>query len=165
MCGGFCLGDIVNREEKYIKLAIKEAYKARDKDEVPIGCVIVKYDKVISRGHNLRETKQDVTKHAEIVAIEKACKKLGSWRLVDCEIYVTLEPCVMCAGAIYQARIKKVVFGADDPKGGALGGNFNLFEQKLNHYSEVVKGVLKEECSNILSNYFKEKRKNKLNCK
>ena len=161
MCGGFCLGDHMTREEKYIKLALKEAKKALLKDEVPIGCVIVKDDKIIAKGHNLRETKKSVIKHAEIVAIEKACKKLGSWRLVDCEIYVTLEPCAMCAGAIYQARIAKVIYGADDLKGGALGGNFNLYEQKFNHYPEVVKGVLKKECSSIISNYFKTKRNNK----
>ena len=149
----------MTREEKYIKLALKEAQKALNKDEVPIGCVIVKDDKVISRGHNLRETKNSVIKHAEIVAIEKACKKLNSWRLVDCEIYVTLEPCAMCAGAIYQARIKRVIFGADDLKGGALGGNFDLYKEKLNHYPEVIKGILKEECSSIISNYFKNKRK------
>ena len=148
----------MTREEKYIKLALKEAQKAIIKDEVPIGCVIVKNDKVIARGHNLRETKNSVIKHAEIVAIEKACKKLNSWRLVDCEIYVTLEPCAMCAGAIYQARIKRVIFGADDQKGGALGGNFDLYKEKLNHYPEVIKGILKEECSSIISNYFKNKR-------
>lgn len=165
MCGGFYIGEEMTREEKYIKLALKEAQKALIKDEVPIGCVIVKEDKIIARGHNLRETKKDVTKHAEIVAIEKACKKLESWRLVDCELYVTLEPCAMCAGAIYQARIKKVVFGADDLKGGALGGNFDLYKEKLNHYPEVKKGVLKEECSSIISNYFKNKRNNKTNCK
>jgi tRNA(adenine34) deaminase len=151
----------MTREEKYIKLALKEAKKALLKDEVPIGCVIVKDNKIVSRGHNLRETKKNVTKHAEMVAIEKACKKLDSWRLVDCEIYVTLEPCAMCAGAIYQARISRVIFGADDPKGGALGGNFDLYKEKLNHYPEVVKGILKEECSSIISNYFKTKRNNK----
>ena len=149
----------MTREEKYIKLALKEAKKAQFKDEVPIGCVIVKDDKIIARGHNLRETKKSVIKHAEIVAIEKACKKLNSWRLVGCEIYVTLEPCAMCAGAIYQARIDKVVFGADDLKGGALGGNFDLYKEKLNHYPQVIKGVLKEECSSLLTNYFKNKRK------
>jgi tRNA(adenine34) deaminase len=148
----------MTREEKYIKLALKEAKKALLKDEVPIGCVIVKDNKIVSRGHNLRETKKNVTKHAEMVAIEKACKKLDSWRLVGCEIYVTLEPCAMCAGAIYQARISRVIFGADDPKGGALGGNFDLYKEKLNHYPEVVKGILKEECSSIISNYFKRKR-------
>ena len=148
----------MTREEKFIKKALKEAQKAQLKDEVPIGCVIVKDDKIIARGHNLRETKKDVTRHAEIVAIEKACKKIGSWRLVDCEIYVTLEPCAMCAGAIYQARIKRVVYGADDLKGGALGGNFDLYKEKLNHYPIVEKGILKEECSNIISNYFKTKR-------
>ena len=151
----------MTREEKYIKLALKEAKKALLKDEVPIGCVIVKDNKIVSRGHNLRETKKNVTKHAEMVAIEKACKQLDSWRLIDCEIYVTLEPCAMCAGAIYQARISRVIFGADDPKGGALGGNFDLYKEKLNHYPEVVKGILKEECSSIISNYFKTKRNNK----
>ena len=159
MCGGFCLGEDMTREEKYLKEALKEAKKALLKDEVPIGCVIVKDDKIIARGYNLRETKQDVTRHAEIVALEKACKKLNSWRLVNCELYVTLEPCPMCAGAIYQARINKVVYGAEDLKGGALGGNFNLYKEKLNHYPEVVKGILKEECSSLISNYFKEKRK------
>lgn len=148
----------MTREEKYIKLALKEAQKAQIKDEVPIGCVIVKDDKIIARGHNLRETKNSVIKHAEIVAIEKACKKLNSWRLVDCELYVTLEPCPMCAGAIYQARISKVVYGADDLKGGALGGNFDMYKEKLNHHPNVVKNVLKDECSAIISNYFKTKR-------
>lgn len=151
----------MTREEKYIRLAILEAKKALIKDEVPIGCVIVKDDKVIARGYNLRETKQNVIKHAEIVALEKACKKLNSWRLVDCEMYITLEPCPMCAGAIYQARIKKVVFGADDFKGGALGGNFDMYKEKLNHYPEVVKNVLKDECSSLISSYFKSKRNNK----
>ena len=130
MCGGFCLGDHMTREEKYIKLALKEAQKALLKDEVPIGCVIVKDDKIISRGHNLRETKNDVTKHAEIVAIEKACKKLGSWRLVDCEIYVTLEPCQMCAGAIVQSRLGKVVIGSMNPKAGCAGSVINLLQMK-----------------------------------
>lgn len=155
----------MTKEEKYIKLALKQAKKAQLIDEVPIGCVVVKDDKVIARGYNLRETKNNVIKHAEIVAIEKACKKLDSWRLVDCDIYVTLEPCPMCAGAIYQARIKRVIFGASDLKAGALGGNFDMYKEKLNHYPEVIKNICENECSEIIREYFRNKRKNKKNCK
>lgn len=155
----------MTKEEKYIKLALKQAKKAQLIDEVPIGCVVVKDDKVIARGYNLRETKNNVIKHAEIVAIEKACKKLGSWRLVDCDIYVTLEPCPMCAGAIYQARMKRVIFGASDLKAGALGGNFDMYKEKLNHYPEVIKNICEDECSEIIKEYFKNKRKKKKNCK
>lgn len=155
----------MTKEEKYIKLALKQAKKAQLIDEVPIGCVVVKDDKVIARGYNLRETKNNVIKHAEIVAIEKACKKLCSWRLVDCDIYVTLEPCPMCAGAIYQARMKRVIFGASDLKAGALGGNFDMYKEKLNHYPEVIKNICENECSEIIREYFKNKRKNKKNCK
>lgn len=149
----------MNIEEKFMKEALKEANKAKDIDEVPVGCVIVKDGKIISRGHNLREKRKKATAHAEICAIEKACKKLDSWRLNDCEIYVTVEPCPMCAGAIYQSRIKKIVFGTNDSKGGALGSSFDLFSQKnLNHYPEVVNGILQEECSTILKKYFQNKR-------
>ena len=157
MCGGFLL--FMTREEKYMLLAIKEAEKASFKDEVPIGCVIVKEDKVIARGYNQREIKNDVTSHAEIEAIRKANKKLNSWRLVDCEIYVTIEPCLMCMGAIYQAHFKKVIYGASDPKGGAIESSLELFNAKnINHHPQIVKGVLKEECSSIISSYFKSKR-------
>lgn len=162
MCGGFSLGgDIMNSyDEKYMKLAYKEALKARLIDEVPIGCVIVKDNKVIARGYNKKESKNDVTSHAEINALRKACKKMNSWRLVDCTLYVTLEPCSMCAGAIYQSRIKRVVFGAYDLKQGALGGAFDLYKvNTLNHFPEIEGGVLKEECSSLISSYFKEKRK------
>lgn len=147
-------------DEKYMKLAYKEALKARLIDEVPIGCVIVKDNKVIARGYNKKESKNDVTSHAEINALRKACKKMNSWRLVDCTLYVTLEPCSMCAGAIYQSRIKRVVFGAYDLKQGALGGAFDLYKvNTLNHFPEIEGGVLKEECSSLISSYFKEKRK------
>ena len=129
--------------EKYMRAAMKEAYKAELKDEVPIGAVIVYDGKIIARAHNTRQTKQISTHHAEILCIEKACRKLNSWRLEGCDLYVTLEPCPMCAGAIQQSRIRKVVFGAYDPKGGFFGSNFNINEVKgLNHYPEVEGGVL-----------------------
>lgn len=143
-----------------MKLALKEAYKAKQKDEVPVGAVIVKQGKVIARGYNQRNSKQNATAHAEHIAIEKACKKLGSWRLEDCELYVTLEPCPMCAGAIIQARVPKVYYGAYDPKGGCFGSCINFNEIKgFNHYPEVVGGIIEEDCASLLSNFFKEKRK------
>ena len=144
-------------------LALKEANKAREIDEVPIGCVIVKDNKVIARGHNLRESKQDPTLHAEMVAIRKASKKLKSWRLEGCDIYVTIEPCIMCSGAIIQSRIKTVIYGAPDLKGGGLGSSINVLDANgINHRPEVIFGVMKDECAEIISNYFKEKRKLKL---
>jgi tRNA(adenine34) deaminase len=147
---------------KYMKEALKEAKKAELIDEVPIGCVIVKDDKIIARGHNQRETNQSPIGHAEIIAINKASKKLKSWRLEGCDIYVTLEPCIMCSGAIIQSRINKVYYGASDPKGGALGSSINVLEaNNINHHPEVVSGVLKEECSSIITNYFKAKRQSK----
>ena len=149
-------------EEKYMKLALKQAMKAQEKDEVPIGCVIVKDDKVIARGYNLRQTKQQSYAHAEMIAIQKACKKLGTWRLEDCDLYVTLEPCPMCAGAILQSRIKRVIYGAKDPKGGCVDSCMKLYETKgFNHYPEVLSGILEEECSSILTNFFKMKREMK----
>ena len=145
-----------------MKEALKEAKKAELIDDVPIGCVIVKGDKIIARGHNQRETKQSPIGHAEIVAINKAAKKLNSWRLEGCDIYVTLEPCIMCSGAIIQSRINKVYYGASDPKGGALGSSINVLEaSNINHHPEVISGVLKEECSSIITNYFKAKRQSK----
>jgi tRNA(adenine34) deaminase len=149
-----------NFKEKYMRLAINEAKKAALIDEVPIGCVIVKDNKVISRGFNKRETKNDVTSHAEIEAIRKASKKLGDWQLIDCDLYVTIEPCIMCTGAIIQSRIKRVVYGAPDIKGGAFGSSINILEaSNINHRPEVVKGVLEKECADIIKNYFKSKRK------
>ena len=149
-------------KEKYMRLALKEAHKAELIDEVPIGCVIVKDNKVISRGYNKRETKKDVTSHAEIEAIRKASKKLKDWQLVDCDLYVTIEPCIMCTGAIIQSRIRNVYYGSEDPKGGALVSSIKLSDfQNLNHYPNIVGGILKDECSNIVKQYFANKRKNK----
>lgn len=140
--------------------ALLEAKKAEAIDEVPIGCVIVKDDKIIARGFNHREIKESVISHAEIEAINKANKKLKSWRLVDCDIYITLEPCIMCMGAIIQARFNHIYYGAKDFKGGALGSSINILDAKnINHYPNVEGGVLEKDCSEILSNYFKNKRK------
>lgn len=146
--------------EKYMMEAIKEAKKAAQIDEVPIGCVIVENDKIIARGHNLRESKQQSINHAEIIAIQKACKKLSSWRLENCTIYITLEPCPMCSGAILQSRIKEVVYGAKDPKGGCIESCMKMYEIKgFNHYPKVISGILQEECSQLLKIFFKNKRK------
>lgn len=151
--------------EKYMKLALKEARKAYEKDEVPIGAIIVKDDKVIARAHNLRETSKQSVAHAEILAIQKACKKLEAWRLEECDMYVTLEPCSMCAGAIINSRIKNLYIGAMDPKSGAVGSKLNLLEDyKFNHEVNFETGILNEECSTILSDFFKELRKKKKKC-
>lgn len=148
--------------EKYMMEAIKEAKKALIKDEVPIGCVIVHDDKIIGRGHNLRETKQQSIAHAEIIAIQKACKKMGSWRLENCTLYVTLEPCPMCSGAILQSRIDNVVFGAYDPKGGCIESCMKMYDVKgFNHYPNTIGGIMEDECSKLLKDFFKEKRKKK----
>ena len=138
-------------EEKFMKEALKEAQKAYEKLEVPVGCVVVKDGKIIARAHNLKETKYDTTKHAEILAIQKASKKLQSWRLIDCEMYVTLEPCSMCAGAIINSRIKKVYIGALDKKTGACGSVLNLFnDYKFNHNVDLEIGIMEKECENVL---------------
>lgn len=149
-------------QEYFMKQALKEAEKAYKKLEVPVGAVIVKDGKIIARGYNQKETKKDTTKHAEIIAIQKASKKLDSWRLLDCEMYVTLEPCSMCAGAIINSRIKKIYIGALDEKTGVAGSVFNLFEDyTFNHKVEIEKGILKEECEKIIKDFFKELRKQK----
>ena len=149
-------------EEKYMKEALKEAQKAFDKWEVPVGCVIVKDGKIIARAHNQKETKFDTTKHAEILAIQKASKKLGAWRLLDCDMYVTLEPCSMCAGAIINSRISNLYYGASDEKTGAVGSVLNLFDDyTFNHKVNYEKGILKDECENILKSFFKELRQKK----
>ena len=147
-------------EEKFMKEALKEATKAADKLEVPVGCVIVKDGKIIARAHNQKETKLDTTKHAEIMAIQKASKKLEAWRLLNCEMYVTLEPCSMCAGAIINSRIKKLYIGTMDEKTGAAGSVLNLFEDyTFNHKVEVKKGIMQKECEQILKDFFKMLRK------
>ena len=142
-----------------MSLAIKEAKKACLIDEVPVGAVIVYNDKVIAKAHNTREKTNDPTAHAEVNAIRKACKKLNSWRLVGCTIYITVEPCSMCAGTILWSRIDRVVYGAKDIKGGALGSSYNLFQQKgINHIPTIEGGILAEECGIIIKDYFKSKR-------
>ena len=142
-----------------MRLAYKEAQKAFEEDEVPIGCVIVCDGKVIARAHNRKEKKNCAVHHAEIECIRKACRKLDNWNLKGCELYVTLEPCLMCTGAIIQSRIDKVCFGCRDPKGGALFSNIRLSDVKnLNHYPEIEEGVMQEECSGILKEFFRNKR-------
>jgi len=146
----------------WMQRALSEARKAEDKDEVPIGCVIVRQSRIISRGHNLRESSQDPSAHAEMLAIRKAARKLGSWRLLDTTLYVTLEPCTMCMGAIILSRIPQVVFGCYDPKGGAAGSVYNLSNNsQLNHSIELIPRIMEQECSEILSNFFSMLRKRK----
>ena len=150
----------MQEQEKFMKEALKEAKRAYDKLEVPVGCVIVKDGKIIARAHNLKESKKDTTKHAEILAIQKASKKLEAWRLLDCDMYVTLEPCSMCAGAIVNSRIRNLYIGTMDKKTGAAGSVLNLFEDfTFNHKVTVQNGILKEQCEKILKDFFKELRK------
>lgn len=150
----------MNIHEKFMKEALKEAKKAYDKLEVPVGAVIVKDGKVIARAHNLKETKKDTTNHAEILVIQKASKKLDTWRLNDCQMYVTLEPCSMCAGAMIASRLEKVYIGTMDEKTGACGSVLNLLKDyKFNHKIEVETGILKQECEYILKDFFKRLRK------
>lgn len=146
-------------DEYYMKEAIKEAKKAEDLREVPIGAILVIDGKIISRAHNLRESKQSAVAHAELLAIEQACKETGSWRLENAQLFVTLEPCAMCSGAIILSRVSRVVFGASDPKGGCAGTFMNLLQdERFNHQSEVKRGVLEAECSQLLSDFFRKLR-------
>ena len=146
-------------QTKYMLEALKEAEKAYLCDEVPIGCVIVKDDKIIARAHNLRESEQQATYHAEILAINQACQYIHSWRLIDCDIYVTVEPCPMCAGAILLSRMANVIYGAKDYKGGAIESCFKMYDIKgFNHYPKVTSGIYEEECSKIIKKFFKNKR-------
>ena len=152
----------MTEKEKFMKEALKEAKRAYEKEEIPVGAVIVKDNKIIARAYNQKEEKRDTTKHAEIIAIQKASKKIDAWRLQDCEMYVTLEPCSMCTGAIIQARIKKIYIGTMDEKTGACGSVLNLLEDyKFNHKVEIEKDILKPECEEIIKQFFKELRKSK----
>ena len=147
-------------DDEFMREALKEAHKAARKGEVPVGAVVVKDGKIIGRGHNLTEKKQSALTHAELMAISRATKKLKSWRLVDCDLYVTLEPCTMCAGAIVLSRVRNLVYGTTDPKAGAVDSTARVMEnEKLNHRVKVTSGVLKEECSSVLTAFFKEMRR------
>ncbi len=149
-------------ELKFMRAAIRQALKAKELDEVPIGAVVVKDGKIIARAHNTMEKTQLATAHAELNAIVKACKKLKSWRLNGCELYVTIEPCAMCAGAVVNARIDKVYFGAYEKKSGCAQSKFPvLTESGLNHVTEFIGGVEEEKCAEIIKSYFKDKRKEK----
>ncbi|CDQ37810.1 MULTISPECIES: tRNA adenosine(34) deaminase TadA [Virgibacillus] len=151
-------------DETFMHVAIEEAKKAANQNEVPIGAVITYEGEVIASGYNLRETSQQTLSHAELIAIQQANEFIGSWRLEDCTLYVTLEPCPMCAGTIVQSRIKRVVYGAKDPKAGCAGTLMNLLEEeRFNHQVEVTSGVLETECGDLLKNFFKELRQQKKN--
>ena len=145
-------------EEKYMQMALQLAREAYDAGEVPVGCVVVHNDQVIGRGRNRREENQNALLHAECIAIQEACRTLGSWRLTDCDLYVTLEPCPMCAGAILNARVGRVFYGAGDVNMGACGGVINLFEEAFGYKPKMYKGMLAEPCSAILSDFFKALR-------
>lgn len=152
----------LERDQYYMKLAIEEANKAGAKGEVPIGAVIVHEDKVIARAHNLRETTQNALTHAELIAIQLACEKTGSWRLEDTILYVTLEPCPMCAGAILQSRIPRVVYGARDSKAGCVDSLYRLLnDDRFNHQCDVKENVLADECGQLLSQFFRDLREKK----
>lgn len=150
----------MNDSNRFMKEALKQANKAYDKGEVPIGAIVVKDGKIISRAYNKRETEMKATSHAEIIAIEKACKKLNNWRLNDCDLYVTLEPCPMCAGAILNSRIKNLYFGAYDKKSGAIVSNLNMLDYEFsNHRTNYESEIMKIECEKIIKDFFKELRK------
>ena len=154
----------LNQDEQWMKEAIAEAKKAERLGEVPIGAVVVKEGVIIGRGHNLRETQHNPVSHAEIIAIQQASQALNAWRLLDCTLYVTLEPCPMCAGAIVQSRIKRVVYGTDDPKAGCAGTLMNLLQEpRFNHETELTGYVLQTECANLLTEFFRELRMRRKN--
>lgn len=159
MTGSGSMIDEKKTDERFMREAIRQARKAGARMEVPIGCVIVYEGKIIARGYNRRNTDKNTISHAEMNAIRKASKKLGDWRLEGCTMYITLEPCQMCAGAIVQARVSRVVIGSMNPKAGCAGSILNLLEmEQFNHQVEVTRGVLQEECSQMLSGFFKELR-------
>lgn len=154
--------DQLEMDEKYMKAAIREAQKAARIDEVPIGCVIVYNDKIIARAYNKRNTNKTTLAHAEVLAIGKASKKLGDWRLEGCTMYVTLEPCQMCAGAIVQSRMDRVVVGAMNPKAGCAGSILNLLQiDQFNHQVELTTGIMEEECKKMMQDFFVELRRKK----
>lgn len=148
----------IERDSYFMAAALEEARKCALLDEVPVGAVVVRDNKIISASGNGRETYKDATFHAETEAIRSACRALGGWRLVDCELFVTLEPCIMCAGAIINARVPSVIIGARDPKAGALGSFTDINALGVNHHPEIVFGVMEEECASLLRQFFKEKR-------
>ena len=158
------INEMNNTEEtlKYMRIAIEEAKKSLTIEEVPVGAVVVCEGEVVATAYNTRETEKNAIRHAEVTAISRACERLGGWRLHKCELYVTLEPCPMCAGAIVNSRIKRVVFGAKDTKAGAVGTVLNLNDFPLNHKPEIVSGVCEEECAALLSDFFKILRAKKL---
>ncbi len=160
LSGDFSQRYTQKEKEKFMRAALKEAFKAGEAGEVPVGAVLVKSGKIVSRGKNERETKKDPTAHAEVVAIRKAGKKLGRWNLSDCDLFVTLEPCVMCSGAIVYSRVRTVYYGADDLRFGCCGTIMNLAQEpRLNHRAEVEGGILKEECIAPIKEFFRDKRK------
>ena len=156
----------MTQDEKYMKAAITQAKKAAALNDVPIGCVIVQYGKIIARGYNRRNTDKNTLAHAELAAIRKASKKTGDWRLEDCTMYVTLEPCQMCAGAIVQSRLKRVVIATMNPKAGCAGSVLNLLQMEaFNHQVEITRGVREEECAALLSDFFRKLRQKKKTAK
>ncbi|WP_028591797.1 tRNA adenosine(34) deaminase TadA [Paenibacillus massiliensis] len=149
-----------HNHEYWMRQAIAEALKAQELGEVPIGAVIVHHNEIIGRGYNLRETTKDGTAHAEIVAIRQASEHLDAWRLLDCRLYVTLEPCPMCAGAIVQSRVPQIIYGTTDPKAGCAGTLMNLLQEpRFNHQTEVIPNVLQSDCSSLLTDFFRQLRK------
>ena len=152
-------GRFFPRDEWFMRLALREAERALAHDDVPIGAVVVHDGEVVGAGHNERELREDPTAHAEVLALRQAAQRLGSWRVLESVLYVTLEPCAMCAGAIVLARVPRVVFGTIDPKAGAVGSVLNLLDQpKLNHRPEVARGLLAEECAALLTDFFRSRR-------
>ena len=150
-------------DEKFMQLAVEQAKKAYQIDEVPIGAVVIKDGEVVGAGYNRRETGKNALYHAELMAIDEACRKLGGWRLWQCELYVTMEPCPMCAGAIINSRLRRIVYGCDDYKAGSVKSVVNLFELPYNHKPEYIGGVLADECSAMLSDFFQGTQKSKEN--
>lgn len=152
----------MSRDEHWMREALREAHKAYELGEVPIGAVLVRGEEVIARGHNLRESMRDPTAHAEILVLQQAAQRLGGWRLSGCTLYVTLEPCPMCAGALVQARVERLVYGAPDPKAGCAGTLLNLVQfSPFNHQLEMRSGLLQEECAALLQQFFRQLRKSR----